>query len=77
MDSKLLPAISKTILSFRKSKGLTQEQLAEKSELDRTYISGIEREKRNLTIGSVETIILALDVSLDDFLDELKTNYRG
>lgn len=76
MDSRLLNSVSNTIINYRKEKGLTQEKLAEKANLDRTYISGIEREKRNLTISSLETIIIALEVSYDDFFDELKKNLK-
>lgn len=76
MNSKLLTAVSKTIVDFRKLKNLTQEKLAEKADLDRTYISGIEREKRNLTIASLETIIYALEIPLEDFFDELKKNLK-
>lgn len=42
---------------------MTQEDLAYKSNLDRTYISGIERNSRNLTIKSLELIMKGLEVS--------------
>lgn len=41
----------------------TQEQLAEKADLDRTYISGLERGIRNPTITIVAQLAKALNVS--------------
>ena len=41
----------------------TQEQLAEKADLDRTYISGLERGVRNPTITIVARLATALNVS--------------
>lgn len=71
-QSSLLKQISQTIRLFRLEKGLSQEQLALLAELDRTYISGVERGTRNLTINSLERIIIALDISSEDFFYSLK-----
>ena len=46
----------------------TQEQLAEKADLDRTYISGLERGVRNPTITIVARLATALNVSLTALL---------
>ena len=46
---------------------LSQEGLAEKADLHRTYIGDIERGVRNPTIRSIVKIIWALDISLSDF----------
>lgn len=69
MKSNLSHAFSKAIKSLRKKKGLSQEGLADIAGLDRTYISGIERETRNPTIKSIQKIIIALDESDSDFLE--------
>lgn len=45
---------------------LTQEGLAEKADLDPTYISGIERGVRNPSVLSVVRLARALDVPLSD-----------
>ncbi|MEA5504550.1 helix-turn-helix transcriptional regulator [Halotia wernerae UHCC 0503] len=44
-----LVEIGKNIRAIRESKGLSQEELAELIEIDRTYIGGIERGERNVT----------------------------
>ena len=47
---------------FRMAKGLSQEKLAEKSGLHRTYISGIERCQRNLSIENAQRLADALEI---------------
>lgn len=56
------------IKKIRKGKGLSQEQLATKSKLHRTYISDIERGDRNVSIKNIEKIAKALGVTISDLL---------
>jgi len=42
--------------------GLSQEELAELAELDRTYISSLERSKYNVTIDNIYRLAVALDM---------------
>ena len=51
----------------RLSKGLTQEQLAELSDLHRTYIGSVERGERNITVKNLYKILLAMECPLGDF----------
>lgn len=48
--------------------GLSQEQLAFKTGLDRTYISGIERGRRNPSLKNIGKIAKALKTDLSDLL---------
>lgn len=66
--SKLLVDLGNRIRELRLAAGLTQEALADLCELDRTYISGIERGKRNVAIKNLATIGSALQVSLAELL---------
>ena len=50
---------------------MTQEDLAEKSDLHWTYISGIERGVRNVSIGNLFLIARALNVRLKDLVKDL------
>ncbi|MEW6301825.1 MAG: helix-turn-helix transcriptional regulator [Verrucomicrobiota bacterium] len=50
----------------REAKALTQETLAEKADLDPTYISGIERGVRNPSVLSIIRIAKALSTSTAD-----------
>ena len=49
--------------------GLSQEKLALKAELDRTYLAGVERGIRNVTVISLAKILGALDITWSDFFD--------
>ena len=50
---------------LREQAGFSQEELADRAELDRTYVSGIERGRRNPSVKSLQRIVAALDTSLD------------
>ena len=63
MENLLLSKVSFVIKKIRLQKGMTQEDLAARSNLDRTYISGIERNTRNLTIKTLESIISGLEIT--------------
>ena len=57
------PALKKfgdNVRSRREALDYSQEQLAERADLDRTYISGIERGVRNLSLNSVVRLAKAL-----------------
>lgn len=53
----------------REAKGWSQEELAWRSGLHRTYISGVERGVRNPTVSVLEKIGVALDVALGRLVD--------
>lgn len=50
------------IRNLRKGKGISQEELAFRSGLHRTYISDIERGARNVSLKNIEKIAKALGV---------------
>ena len=54
---------------FRKKKGLSQEELGFKSSLHRTYISEVERGRRNISIMNIDRIAKALNLRAKDFFD--------
>jgi transcriptional regulator with XRE-family HTH domain len=53
----------------RTALGLSQEEFAAKCNLDRTYISGIERGKRNVGLRNVEALAKALGVSIAELME--------
>lgn len=63
--------LGRTIRKRREELGLTQEELAEKADLHWTYVSGIERGLRNVTIVKLSDIARALDVRVRDLVEEL------
>jgi transcriptional regulator with XRE-family HTH domain len=58
----------KKVRYFRKLRNLSQAQLAELSELHRTYIGSVERGERNITLLNASKIAKALSVSLADLV---------
>jgi len=48
--------------AIRKSTGLSQEELADRAGLHRTYISSIERAERNVSLENIFLLAQALDV---------------
>lgn len=66
-DSLLLFGLR--VRELRSEKGISQEELAALTELDRTYISGIERGKRNLSLKNILKIASALNVKASQLLD--------
>ena len=58
------------VREFRKSQGLSQEELGARCGLDRTYIGGIERGERNVALKNICRIAAALQVSPAELVDE-------
>jgi transcriptional regulator with XRE-family HTH domain len=58
------------IREIRHKKGLTQEALAWKSEVDRTFMNHVENGKRNISLLSLEKIVTnGLETSLNEFFN--------
>ena len=55
-------AFGRRLRALRVAKGLSQEKLALTSDLDRTYIGGIERGERNVSLVNIQKIASALGV---------------
>jgi transcriptional regulator with XRE-family HTH domain len=66
MDMRRL--LGRNVLRIRKSKNLTQEQLAEMSGFSQQYISGLEKGQRNPTVVTVYELSLALGVNYIELL---------
>ena len=63
--------IGKRIKEIRSEKGISQEKLAHKSELELTDVSGVENGKRNPSKKSLEKIINALDINFGCFFKDM------
>lgn len=64
----LLRTIAGNIVTLRKEKGITQEELAHQAGIDRTYIGYIENSKHNVTLGMLVKIADALQIDVLDLL---------
>ncbi|MQG20999.1 MAG: helix-turn-helix domain-containing protein [SAR202 cluster bacterium] len=70
-----LEKIGERIQRMRKNNEWSQQELAENSRLDRTYISGLENGHQNLTLGALLKITNAFGVSIDSIISESFENY--
>jgi transcriptional regulator with XRE-family HTH domain len=66
MDMRRL--VGRNVLRIRKSRDMTQEQLAEVSGFSQQYISGLEKGQRNPTVVTLYELSLALSVNYMDLL---------
>ena len=55
------------IKELRNIIGISQEALANKAEIDRTYVTDVENGRRNISIENLEKLINALQIPLKDF----------
>ena len=58
--------VGKRIREVRKEKGFSQEELAARADLDRTYMTSVECGRRNISIVNLHKIAKALDVTLEE-----------
>ena len=67
MDVKIL--VGKRVKELRNKLGISQEELADFAELDRTYITSVECGRRNISIVNIEKLATALKVTLKEFFN--------
>jgi transcriptional regulator with XRE-family HTH domain len=60
MEGELQRTLGENLRRFRQARGLSQESLADLIGVHRTYLGGVERGERNLTLKSVERIAESL-----------------
>lgn len=71
MDSniEILIKFGNRVRQIRKEKNISQEELASRADLHRTYIGMIERAEKNITLLNIEKIAQALQVKIKDLID--------
>jgi transcriptional regulator with XRE-family HTH domain len=70
MDSSLVRALAVNLRHERNLRGISQEQLADLCGLHRTYVGGIERGERNITLTTLERIGHALGIDASRLISE-------
>lgn len=67
-NETILVRFGKNVQKIRKEQKISQEKLAERAGLHRTYIGMIERAEKNITLINIEKISKALNVELTELL---------
>lgn len=68
-DDKLLKRFARNLKKARVAKGMTQEDLSDKSGLALSQIARIETGKLNMSIGTVYALLKALNVPANELFD--------
>lgn len=68
--ANLNESLARNLRELRRASGLSQEALAARCGLHRTYIGAVERGERNITLRTLEKIATALNVDPLDLLGE-------
>jgi transcriptional regulator with XRE-family HTH domain len=63
MEGELQRVVGINLKRYRKARGLSQEELAHEVDVHRTYMGGLERGERNLSLRSVERLAAQLNMS--------------
>lgn len=67
MDIKVL--IGERVKELRDAKKLSQQDLANIADMERSFITHIEAGKRNISIDTLEKVLSALEISFKDFFE--------
>lgn len=75
--SEVLVALGQAVRLYRSKLNISQEELAHRAELHRTYIADIERGARNVTLLTLVRLASALEVSVEVLMRELPAENKS
>lgn len=70
MKKAVLIRFGEKVRSERTKLDISQEELAQRAGVHRTYIGMIERAEKNITLENIEKVCLALEMSISGFFKE-------
>lgn len=70
MEKNILVKFGKTLRLERLKRNLSQEELAARAGVHRTYIGMVERAEKNVTLKNIEKICKALNLRISDFFKD-------
>ena len=68
----LFAAFGAAVRALRKGRGLSQEALAERAQLHRSYVTDIELGRRNVSLYNIRQLAVALGVPMADLIREVE-----
>ena len=69
--------LAENVRNYRRSRKISQEEMAELCGLHRTYVGAIERGERNVTLSTLEVLASALNVSIPELFSEALSDEQG
>jgi len=69
MEYRILKQFGDRVRKLRRKNNWSQEELAKRAGLHRTYIGSIERSERNVSLINIERIAKALKVNITDLIE--------
>ncbi len=67
--------IGERITELRKAKNLSQQKFAYEADLERSFLSHIEKGRKNISVDTLQRILEGLEITIKDFFDsEIFTN---
>lgn len=73
--SKILGALGYLVRQRRIALGISQEELGLRANLDRTYISGVERGVRNPSLTAIVSLANGLNITVSELLNNLESDH--
>lgn len=74
MKGDLLASFGRQVRTLRQARNLSQEELAERARVHRTYVGMIERGEKNITLRNIAKLAGALKVPIHELLNMEKQN---
>ena len=66
---ELKEKIGKRITELRKAKKISQQKFAYEADIERSFLTHIEKGRKNISVGTLQKITSALQISIKDFFD--------
>ncbi len=70
MQKELKVKVGERIAQLRGIKKLSQQQFSYEADMERTYLSHIEKGRKNISLSTLQKILTALEISAKDFFNE-------
>lgn len=71
-DDLILISFGNHLKKLREERSLSQEELAHRASLDRTYISGVENGRRNISLKALNSVAKAMEINLAELFEDIK-----
>lgn len=68
MKNEINIKFGKRVIELRKTKGITQEELAYRCDIQRSYMGVIERGEKSVTLNTIEKIAAGLEISITELM---------